>query len=163
MQISGSGRFISVPFYVSEVESRHLDKFSLDKFSDESGDGPAIQSGTFVKVVCGVWSAVGDVSLGYGSPGQGTAGAIGEQPYIRYEELGIVMDNSSLSPDQDPSLIQAARVIYETYYSVHPSVTDLPLGVAINRFTFRGKLIFNGKPILLPQECFIPFSTIDAR
>jgi hypothetical protein len=97
--------------------------------------------------------AVGDVSLD----------AIGEQSYIRHEELGIVMDNTAFAPEQDPSLIQAARVIYETYYSVHPSVTDLPLGVAINRFTCRGKLIFNGKPILLPQECFIPFSTIDAR
>jgi hypothetical protein len=110
-----------------------------------------------------VWFAVGDVSLGNVTAGNVTAGAIGEQPYIRYEELGIVMNNSTLSPEEDPSLIQAARVIYETYYSVHPSVTDLPLGVAIHRFTFRGKLIFNGKPILLPQECFIPFSTIDAR
>ncbi len=144
------GGFISVPFYVSEVESRHL--------AESLAESGHIQSATFVQVVCGVWSAVGDVSLD-----NTTAGAIGDQPYVRYEELGIVMDNSALSPDQDPSLIQAARVIYETYYAVHPSVTDLPLGVAIHRFTFRGKLIFNRKPILLPQECFIPFSTIDAR
>jgi hypothetical protein len=106
---------------------------------------------------------VGDVSWGNVTAGNVTAGAIGEHPYIRYEDLGIVMDNSTLLPEEDPSLIQAARVIYETYYAVHPSVTDLPLGVAIHRFTFRGKLIFNRKPILLPQECFIPFSTIDAR
>ncbi len=85
------------------------------------------------------------------------------QDYTRYEELGIVMDNSTFAPEQDPSLIQAARLIYETYYTVHPEVTDLPLGVAINRFTYRGKLIFKRKPILLPQECFIPFNVIDGR
>ena len=93
----------------------------------------------------------------------GDWGAIDGQAYSRHEELGIVMNNSAFSPEQDPSLIQAARVIYETYYTVHPNVTDLPLGVAIHRVTYRGKLIFNGKPALLPQECFIPLSVMDAR
>lgn len=89
--------------------------------------------------------------------------AIDRQTFIRHEELGIVIDNSAFLPDQDPSLIQAARMIYDTYYSVHPNVTELPLGVAISRSTYRGKLIFNGKPILLPQECFIPLSVMNAR
>ena len=89
--------------------------------------------------------------------------AIGRQTFIRHEELGIVIDNSAFLSDQDPSLIQAARMIYDTYYSVHPNVTELPLGVAISRSTYRGKLIFNGKPILLPQECFIPLSVMNAR
>jgi hypothetical protein len=66
-------------------------------------------------------------------------------------------------PEEDPSLIQAARNIYETYYTVHPEVTELPLGVAIDRISYRGKLIFKQKPALLPKECFIPFSSIDAR
>jgi hypothetical protein len=89
--------------------------------------------------------------------------AIDRQTFIRHEELGIVIDNSAFLPGQDPSLIQAARMIYDTYYSVHPNVTELPLGVAISRSTYRGKLIFNGKPILLPQECFIPLSVMNAR
>jgi len=77
---------------------------------------------------------------------------------------GITVDYStSVPPEQDPSLVQAARVIYETYYRVHPEMTDLPLGVAIDRATYRGKLIFHRKPILLPKESFIPLSSIDVR
>ena len=103
--------------------------------------------------------ASGLSAIGLGSIGRQT----NVESYIRHEELGIVIDHSAFSPDQDPSLIQAARVIYDTYYSVHPQVTELPLGVAISRLTYRGKLIFNGKPILLPQECFIPLSVMNAR
>ncbi|MBD2580422.1 hypothetical protein H6G50_22435 [Oscillatoria sp. FACHB-1406] len=61
----------------------------------------------------------------------------------------------------DPSLILAARSIYLTYYSVHPERQDLPIGVAIHRHSYRGKLIFGRKPILLPRECFIPFNQIE--
>ena len=73
------------------------------------------------------------------------------------------MSYAPIPPEQDPSIIQAARAIYETYYTVHPEVTELPLGVAIDRTSYRGKLIFKQKPALLPKECFIPFSSIDAR
>jgi hypothetical protein len=78
-------------------------------------------------------------------------------------ETGIQMSYATIPPEQDPSLIQAARNIYEVYYTVHPEVTELPLGVAIDRTSYRGKLIFKQKPALLPKECFIPFSSIDAR
>lgn len=78
-------------------------------------------------------------------------------------DRGLPMSYAAIPPEQDPSLIQAARMIYETYYTVHPEVTDLPLGVAIDRTSYRGKLIFKQKPALLPKECFIPFSSIDAR
>ena len=76
---------------------------------------------------------------------------------------GISMSYAAIPPEQDPSIIQAAREIYETYYTVHPEVTELPLGVAIDRTSYRGKLIFKQKPALLPKECFIPLSSIDAR
>jgi hypothetical protein len=63
----------------------------------------------------------------------------------------------------DPALLRAARQIYRTYYEVHPDLIQRPLGVAINRLNHRGKLIFSGKPILLPQECFVPFSQIESE
>ncbi|MCA1994342.1 MAG: hypothetical protein LDL41_20180 [Coleofasciculus sp. S288] len=63
----------------------------------------------------------------------------------------------------DPSLLRAARQIYRTYYEVHPDHTQRPSGVAIDRYTFRGKLIFRSRPILLPRECFVPFSQLEAE
>ncbi|HEY9891543.1 MAG TPA: hypothetical protein V6D37_07020 [Candidatus Sericytochromatia bacterium] len=63
----------------------------------------------------------------------------------------------------DPSVLRAARQIYHTYYEVHPELTQRPYGVAIDRFTYRGKLIFRSKVILLPQECFVPFSQLEAE
>ncbi len=62
----------------------------------------------------------------------------------------------------DPSLLQSARHIYRTYYEVHPDQTGRPIGIAIDRFTHRGKLIFGAKPILLPQECFVPVAQIES-
>ena len=61
----------------------------------------------------------------------------------------------------DPELIKAARHIYRTFYEVHPEVVQQPIGVAIGRLTRRGKLVFGDKPVLLPQECFVPFSQIE--
>lgn len=63
----------------------------------------------------------------------------------------------------DPNILRAARQIYRVYYEVHPEVTQRPYGVAIDRHTHRGKLIFKRKPILLPQECFVPFSQLEAE
>lgn len=61
----------------------------------------------------------------------------------------------------DPALIKAARHIYHTFYEVHPEVMQRPIGVAIGRLNHRGKLVFGDKPVLLPQECFVPFSQIE--
>ncbi|MBE9029130.1 hypothetical protein IQ266_05055 [filamentous cyanobacterium LEGE 11480] len=61
----------------------------------------------------------------------------------------------------EPGLMQAARKIYRTFIDVHPDVTEEPLGVAIDRYSLRGKLIFTRIPALLPQETFIPFEAID--
>jgi hypothetical protein len=62
----------------------------------------------------------------------------------------------------DPALLQAARYIYQTYYEVHPEQTQRPIGIAIDRYSHRGKLIFGQKPILLPKECFIPLNQIES-
>ena len=61
----------------------------------------------------------------------------------------------------NPELIKAARHIYRTFYDVHPEVIQRPIGVAIGRMNHRGKLVFGDKPVLLPQECFVPFSQIE--
>lgn len=62
----------------------------------------------------------------------------------------------------DPGLLQAARQIYRTYYEVHPEDPQRPIGIAIDRYSYRGKLIFGQKPILLPKECFIPLGQIES-
>jgi hypothetical protein len=36
-------------------------------------------------------------------------------------------------------------------------------GVAINRDTHRGKVIFTGQPVLLPAECFVPLNQIESH
>lgn len=61
----------------------------------------------------------------------------------------------------DPTVLRAARQIYQVYYTVHPDIQQRPLGVAIHRRTQRGQLIFRRKPILLPQECFVPFNQLE--
>jgi len=73
-------------------------------------------------------------------------------------------DSSDYAVLTDPSVLRAARQIYRTYYEVHPDkIQQRPLGVAIDRFTHRGKLIFTGKPALLPQECFVPINQIESE
>jgi hypothetical protein len=83
--------------------------------------------------------------------------------YVASQRIDNRMDNTDFPVLIDPAVIRAARQIYRTYYEVHPELIQRPLGVAINRFTLRGKLIFSGKPILLPQECFVPFSQIESE
>lgn len=61
----------------------------------------------------------------------------------------------------DPNLLQAAQQIYRDYYEVHPEQIQRPIGVAIDRTTYRGQLIFGRKPILLPHECFLPMTQVD--
>ena len=63
----------------------------------------------------------------------------------------------------DPALLQAARKLYRSFYEANPDVVQRPSGVALNRYNHRGKLIFGRKPILLPQESFIPFEQVQAE
>jgi hypothetical protein len=72
-----------------------------------------------------------------------------------------VLPPASLPTIIDPALLKSARQIYRTYYEVHPEEMQRPLGIAISRKTHRGKLIFGGKPVLLPTECFIPLNQIE--
>jgi hypothetical protein len=51
----------------------------------------------------------------------------------------------------NPALLKSARQIYRTYYEVHPEDMQRPIGIAISTKTHRGKLIFGGRPVLLPN------------
>lgn len=67
-------------------------------------------------------------------------------------------------PDlSDHTLLKAARQIYLTHQELRPDMVERPTGVAINRLTYRGRVIFAKKPILLPQEDFIPLSEIESQ
>ncbi len=63
----------------------------------------------------------------------------------------------------DPKLLKAARKIYLTYRNLHAQMTKRPSGVAINKDTHRGQLIFRDKPILLPGECFIQLNQLESE
>lgn len=71
------------------------------------------------------------------------------------------VESMQLSALLDPAILQAARGIYRTYYEVHPEQVRRPIGIAIDRYSYRGKLIFGAKPVLLPKECFIPLNQIE--
>jgi hypothetical protein len=57
----------------------------------------------------------------------------------------------------DPALLRAAKEIYARYCQISPDPMRRrqPIGVAIDKLTHRGKLIFSSYPVLLPEECFI--------
>lgn len=60
----------------------------------------------------------------------------------------------------DPYLLSAARHIYEKCYDMYPEKAGQTSGVAIDRETYRGQLIFKDKPILLPWESFVPWEQL---
>lgn len=81
------------------------------------------------------------------------------QQQVRYQD-----DTVELQTLLDPAVLQAARQIYHTYYEVHPERPDRPLGIAIDRLTYRGQLIFGQKrPALLPRECFVSLQQLESN
>lgn len=70
------------------------------------------------------------------------------------------------SPEQSaslhPSVLIVAREIYTSYCKTHTEDPRRPVGAVIGRNNHRGQLVFKGKPILLPHECFVPFEEIAA-
>jgi hypothetical protein len=59
-----------------------------------------------------------------------------------------------------PVIVRAAKAIYQTYVQTHGN-RQTPIGIAIDRYTYRGQPIFGAQPILLPHECFVPLKEID--
>jgi hypothetical protein len=58
------------------------------------------------------------------------------------------------------SALRVAQEIYTSYCQTHPQPRQ-PSGVAVDLDSYRGQLIFRSKPVLLPDECFVPFSEIE--
>jgi hypothetical protein len=63
----------------------------------------------------------------------------------------------------DPSILHTAKAIYQGYRANRTKDAPIPLGVAIDRFTHRGQLVFTERPILLPQECFITVQQLESN
>ena len=63
----------------------------------------------------------------------------------------------------DPNLLKSAREIYQTYCRFRSKFTKSPVGVAINKNTHRGQLLFTPRPILLPWENFVPMEQIQSE
>lgn len=63
----------------------------------------------------------------------------------------------------DPGILRAARRIYRTYCTLHSKMTHRPIGVAIDRNTHRGQLIFREKPILLPGEYLVRLNQLESE
>jgi hypothetical protein len=63
----------------------------------------------------------------------------------------------------DPALLRAAQDIYSFYCQINPNRERRrqPIGVAMNKVSYRGKLIFSSYPILLPEECFISIEELE--
>ncbi len=74
-------------------------------------------------------------------------------------------DQSSNSFDLEPIMlspviVRAAKAIYQTYVETHGN-RQTPIGIAIDRYTYRGQPIFGVQPILLPHECFVTLKEIE--
>ena len=65
----------------------------------------------------------------------------------------------------DPALLRAAKDIYSFYCQINPDRERRrqPIGVAMNKLNYRGKLIFSSYPILLPEECFISVDRLESE
>lgn len=78
-----------------------------------------------------------------------------------HQQSGTVLETPRVTIDalQAP-ILASARAVYHTYRKTHLEF-EAPLGVAIDRNTFRGQLIFSTQPILLPHECFVSLEQLE--
>ncbi|GAB4276534.1 MAG: hypothetical protein Fur0025_01760 [Oscillatoriaceae cyanobacterium] len=75
------------------------------------------------------------------------------------ENRGVSLDSPQLL---DPTLLRAARQVYRYYKDVHQDRMPRPLGVVMDRFSYRGHLVFRKRPALLMTECFVTFEQIES-
>ena len=63
----------------------------------------------------------------------------------------------------DCAVLRAAQRIYRTYCVLHPKRNRRPCGIAINRKSKRGQLIFRENPVLLPGESFVSTNQLEVE
>ncbi|MGB3533644.1 MAG: hypothetical protein WBA13_09000 [Microcoleaceae cyanobacterium] len=63
----------------------------------------------------------------------------------------------------DPNLLWVARRFYREYFHAHSQQMRRPWGIVVHRRTQRAAVIFSHQPILLWDECFIPFEQIESE
>ncbi|MGP0128772.1 MAG: hypothetical protein ACTMUB_05755 [cyanobacterium endosymbiont of Rhopalodia musculus] len=63
----------------------------------------------------------------------------------------------------DCAVLRAAQRIYRTYCVLHPKRNRQPCGIAINRKSKRGQLIFRENPVLLPGESFVSTNQLEVE
>uniref|UniRef100_B8HYD0 Uncharacterized protein n=1 Tax=Cyanothece sp. (strain PCC 7425 / ATCC 29141) TaxID=395961 RepID=B8HYD0_CYAP4 len=78
--------------------------------------------------------------------------------YVQHQEA--TSTGSIFAQPTGDALLTAARTIYDSYCQTH-NEAQRPLGVAIDRQTQRGHLIFTGKPVLLPRELFVSVDELE--
>lgn len=76
---------------------------------------------------------------------------------LEFPPLGSASDRS-----QQASLLREARKIYRAFFAAHPQSAQRPVGVALDRRSGRGYVVFGQRPILLPQEFFIPLDQLQS-
>jgi hypothetical protein len=77
----------------------------------------------------------------------------------------IPMPQSNSHGFFDPALLRAAKDVYTLYCQIDADREHRrqPIGVAMNKLTYRGKLIFSSYPVLLPEECFISTQELETE
>jgi hypothetical protein len=75
----------------------------------------------------------------------------------------IQMPQQDFNELLDPALLRAGQDIYSLYCELNPDRNRRrqPIGIAMNKISYRGKLVFSSYPILLPQEYFIAIDQLE--
>lgn len=76
---------------------------------------------------------------------------------LEFPRLGPASDRSG-----QINLLREARKIYRAYFVAHPHTEQRPVGVVLNRRSGRGDVVFAVRPVLLPQEFFVPLDQLQA-
>lgn len=69
---------------------------------------------------------------------------------------------SSRTLKVETTVLHAAKQTYRSYMDAYDEQIPRPLGIAVNRNDLTGKLVFR-RPILLPQESFVPIEVLEAH
>ncbi len=70
-------------------------------------------------------------------------------------------DRHEVNVNLDPLIVRAAKQVYRYYRDSYAAQLPRPLGVAIDRRTMEGKLVYK-QVLLLPQETFVSIDLIEA-